>query len=275
MKLQRILSSALAAACIFIMHMPAFAQDPEQALLADFPPLSIDSVERAEDAIGRLPEARAILNRRFAVEKAECLERFFAASCLSTSRSRERAATKAVSRIEVEAKAFLRRERAAERDRAVAERARRAADSGGKAIPFSGAARSHGHNGPSDGEARDSSKRLHLESGFESDASAHPESPAAPATLTEPLPAEQGGADSNTPGKPVPQSEALPISSTEPDAALQSDSPGRPEYQAQPNSAAEAVPASIPQQRGDPSSEGFSETDAEVTTVPAAGSENR
>jgi len=164
MKLPRLLSLAIAAACLLAVQLSSFAQDPEQALLADFPPLSIDSVERAEEAIRRLPEVNEQLNRRYSREKAECYERFFVASCLSDLRTRERRAFKAVNRVEVEAKAFLRRERAAERDRAVAERERRAAEQGAKPVPFSGAARNNGRGEQGSGERRESSKtRIQIE----------------------------------------------------------------------------------------------------------------
>lgn len=159
MKLHRLLSMAMAAACLLAARLAMSAQDPEKALLADFPPLSIDSVERAEEAVRRLPEVRDQLNRRYANEKADCLSRFFVASCLSDLRTRERTAFKSVNRIEVEAKAFLRRERAAERDRAVAERERKAAEPVNKPVPFSGAARNGGN-----GERRESSKtRIQIE----------------------------------------------------------------------------------------------------------------
>ncbi len=159
MKLHRLLSMAMAAACLLAARLAMSAQDPEKALLADFPPLSIDSVERAEEAVRRLPEVRDQLNRRYANEKADCLSRFFVASCLSDLRTREHTAFKAVNRVEVEAKAFLRRERAAERDRAVAERERKAAEPVNKPVPFSGAARDGGN-----GERRESSKtRIQIE----------------------------------------------------------------------------------------------------------------
>lgn len=164
MKLHRLFLLALVAVCWLAVQRPVLANNPEQALLAEFPPLSIDSVERAEEAITRLPDVRKQLSDRYAQERADCLERFFVASCLSDLRTRERKAYKAINRIEVEAKALMRRERAAERDRAVAEREQRAAESGGKAIPFSGATRNKDRGEQGSSEGRESSKpRLQIE----------------------------------------------------------------------------------------------------------------
>ncbi len=233
MKLPRLLSLAIAAACLLAVQLSSFAQDPEQALLADFPPLSIDSVERAEEAIRRLPEVNEQLTRRYSREKAECYERFFVASCLSDLRTRERRAFKGVNRVEVEAKAFLRRERAAERDRAVAERERRAAEQGSKPVPFSGAARTNGRGEQGAGERRESSKtRIQIERIPGDDDSPNGE-PVAPidndSFATEPRsadapaqgePAAESGTETSEPPTPAPTDEASAPEDTAPDAAV-------------------------------------------------------
>jgi hypothetical protein len=113
----------------------------EQALATQFPPQSIDSVERANAALALVPVARAEITLRIAGQRAKCLDNFFTSSCLSDLRESERRATKAVRRVEVEANALLRRERAAERDRAVADRERRAAEQRDKSISITGSAR--------------------------------------------------------------------------------------------------------------------------------------
>lgn len=159
MKLHRLFSLALVAVFLQMIQASAVALDPEQALLADFPPNSINSVERAEEAIRRAPAARDYMANRFTRENAECLERFFAASCLSDMHTRERKARKLLKQVEVEARAFLRKERAAQHERAVAEREQRAVQQSGKSIPFSGAAREKSGEQPSGGENRESVKR--------------------------------------------------------------------------------------------------------------------
>ncbi len=230
MKLSRLLSLAIAAACLLAVQLSSFAQDPEQALLADFPPLSIDSVERAEEAIRRLPEVNEQLTRRYSREKVECYERFFVASCLSDLRTRERRAFKAVNRVEVEAKAFLRRERAAERDRAVAERERRAAEQGTKPVPFSGAARNNGRGEQGSGERRESSKtRIQIERipGDDEAVSGEPVAPVdTDSFATEPrsadAPAQSEPAAGNETTEPAaePADDASTPADTAPDAAI-------------------------------------------------------
>lgn len=159
MKLYRLFSLALVAVSLQMIQASAIELDPEQALLADFPPKSINSVERAEEAIRRAPAARDYMVNRFTRENAECLERFFAASCLSDMHTRERKARKMLRQVEVEARAFLRKERAAQHERAVAEREQRAAQQSGKSIPFSGAAREKSGEQSPGGENRESAKR--------------------------------------------------------------------------------------------------------------------
>ncbi len=246
MKLQRLLSLALAAASLLVVQLPVLAQDPEQALLADFPPLSIDSIERAEEAVARLPEVREQLSRRNSNEKARCLERFFVASCLSDLRSRERVATKAINRIEVEAKAFLRRERAAERDRAVAERERRAAEPGGKTIPFSGAARQNNRSGKGEGsgEGRESSKtRIHIERVPDAvDGAVAEPVPATGAAAIDGQPAPDGVADDTRPPEPAPDAgnEAAVTPAT---PAADAAAAGSPDSVSEQNAVEQNVPA--------------------------------
>lgn len=135
------------SACLLFSAADAFAQKineagaAEQELATQFPAQSIDSVERARAALALVPVARAEIDRRIAYQRAKCYEEFFTSSCLNDLRDRERRANRAVRRVEVEANALLRRERAAERDRAVADRERRAAEQRAKSISITGTAR--------------------------------------------------------------------------------------------------------------------------------------
>jgi hypothetical protein len=88
-----------------------------------------------------VPVARAEIERRSAYQRFQCHQDFFTSSCLTDLRDNERRANKAVRRVEVEANALLRRERAAERDSAVAERERRATEQRAKSISITGSAR--------------------------------------------------------------------------------------------------------------------------------------
>lgn len=118
----------------------ALALGADEALLEDFPVGSIRSVSQAERVLERLPVARNEIDQRYARDRADCHERFFVSSCLTEVQQRQRDARTRVRKVEVEARAFLRRDKAAGRDRALAERA----EKGGRSIPLSGATRDTG-----------------------------------------------------------------------------------------------------------------------------------
>lgn len=139
----------LALCCAMLPLAPADAASAVEALLEDFPSGSISSADRAQLALERLPGARNEVDMQFAREKADCYDRFFVSDCLSDVKQRQREARGAVRKVEVEARAFLRRDRAAERDRAVAEREQAAAKEK-RTIPWSGAARDTGPSAPAE-----------------------------------------------------------------------------------------------------------------------------
>lgn len=260
MKSHYLFSLALAAACFFSVPLTAIAQDPEQALLADFPPKSIDSVERANEAIKRVPEARQYLDRRFAKENADCLARFFAASCLSELHLRERKAFKTVNRVEVEAKAFLRRERADERDRAVAEREQRAAETGGKAISISGTERNRNRSEQGSGEAPPPKKRIHVERVRDPNEAASPEPADANAFNAAPA------TDSTEKDSTEKDNTRSSVAETGDAGVQRPDAQQRPDVQA-----GEAAAARLsPDQSAEPALEAPASVDQPVRDVPAA-----
>ncbi len=118
---------------------PAVA-GPEAELVERYPAKSIASVQQADAALSEIKPVREQIDRLFADDRAACFERFLVSSCLNDAKEKRRLSMHAVRRIEVEAKAFLRKDKADERDRAVAERQEKAANSA-KAIPISGTAR--------------------------------------------------------------------------------------------------------------------------------------
>ncbi len=125
------------------MLLPAFslAESPEDALHALYADQSITSVERANAALKDVVPARVLIERRSANEEAECYEHFIVSSCLSEVRAKRRKSMAVIRKVEVEANAFLRKEKADGRDKAVAERQAKAEQEGGHSIPISGAAR--------------------------------------------------------------------------------------------------------------------------------------
>ncbi len=122
--------------------MPALA-GAEAELVTRYPVKSIASVKQADAALEEVKPMREQIERTYLDEQTECYERFLVSSCLAEARDKRRKSMQAVRRVEVEAKAFLRTDKADERDRAVAERQARAAE-GSKAIPISGTARDGG-----------------------------------------------------------------------------------------------------------------------------------
>ncbi len=130
---------SLSALLPVLWAAPAMA-GPEAELVARYPAKSIASVKQADTALDEVKPMREQIERLYLDEQAACYERFLVSSCLAEVKDKRRKSMQAVRRIEVEAKAFLRKDKADERDRAVAERQARAAD-GSRTIPISGTAR--------------------------------------------------------------------------------------------------------------------------------------
>lgn len=141
MNLTRINGKLWIAVLALGLGASALAQEADEVLADEFPPQSITTVERANAALKRVPGVRAAIAKRTQSEKTDCYQRFFTTACLNTAQDRERKSNKVVRRVEVEANALLRKEKAAERDRAVAQREERAAQQRAKAISITGAAR--------------------------------------------------------------------------------------------------------------------------------------
>lgn len=121
---------------------PAQAEVPEQSLLAHYPAGSIGSSDSAKMALTETEAVRNEVERRFDANRAACMEKFFMSRCTAEAKEMRRSALHAVRQVEVEANAFLRKDRAAERERKIAERQNRAVRPlDGPSIPISGAAR--------------------------------------------------------------------------------------------------------------------------------------
>lgn len=138
---RRALALSTVVACV-MTAVPAGAETLEQALVKRYPAGSIGAVQTARAALTDVDAARREVERHFADRRAVCFDKFFTASCLSEAKDERRVALSNVRKVEVEANAFLRKEKAAERDRTIAERQNRAARPlDGPSIPITGAAR--------------------------------------------------------------------------------------------------------------------------------------
>ena len=121
----------------------------EQALLDHYPAGSINAVASAWTALTEVEVVRGAVEQRFAESRLVCMNKFFMSHCVAEAKEIRRAALHSIRKIEVEANAFLRRDRAAEHERTIAERQSRAARPlGAPSIPISGAARDSGNPAP-------------------------------------------------------------------------------------------------------------------------------
>ena len=123
------------AAAIFALSLGAassgWAAQPAPSLAAPllqrYPAGSIATREQADGALEEAKATRTALQEEFKKSSEACYERFFATACIDVAKERRRAGLSAVRKVEVEANAWVRRERAEDRDRATAERMRKSA----------------------------------------------------------------------------------------------------------------------------------------------------
>lgn len=87
-----------------------------ESIAGRYPEASIQSEETADRALEEVREALQDIRAQFALEKRACYERFFTNLCLDDIDERERIATEKLRRVEVDANALKRRNRAAQRD---------------------------------------------------------------------------------------------------------------------------------------------------------------
>lgn len=122
----------LFVALLMLFTSLSFAESP--TLLERYPSGSIQTVERAIQALEDVKYEREFAQSSFLETKDDCLQRFFVSSCLNKAKETKRQLKKQLRVVEVEANAFLRKDKADERDRGVAERQRQAEQAQGKKI---------------------------------------------------------------------------------------------------------------------------------------------
>jgi hypothetical protein len=117
--LQRLLTFVAAQALL----CSAFAQNGAPSdVMTVRPAESIQSLERAEQALVEAARQRAAIEGQYAMDQRECYPRFFTTSCLDEAKERRRVALGQVRAVEVEANTYKRRATVLERDKALAER---------------------------------------------------------------------------------------------------------------------------------------------------------
>ena len=126
--------SRLALISALLMSLASSSFADSTALLERYPAGTIKTVEQANQALEEVNRERALTQESFLDTKDECLQQFFVSSCLNKAKETRRQAKKIIRAVEVEANAFLRKDKADERDRGVAERQRQAEQAQGRKI---------------------------------------------------------------------------------------------------------------------------------------------
>jgi colicin import membrane protein len=110
-----------ASAVLALFACCALAQ-PSDGIVARYPAGSINSVEQADAALTDVARERREIDSRFASEEQACHPKFFATPCLDKAKERRREASMALRHVEIEAQAFKRRARVADREQALEQR---------------------------------------------------------------------------------------------------------------------------------------------------------
>lgn len=130
---------------LFVLNLATAASPQlkrEDALLNRYPAGSIQTVPQASAALSEVSATRKEVEDDYTLTRNACLEKFFMSICFDRAKDRRRQALAAIRKVEIEASAYLRKEKADERDRGVAERQRNAKlPQDGTSIPFKGTAR--------------------------------------------------------------------------------------------------------------------------------------
>lgn len=100
----------------------AASQETPKGIAARYPAGSITTVEAADAALAEMDRKRKEAEARYAAEESACHPKFFSTSCIEQAKERRREALSQIRKVELEANAVKRQERARERDEAVAEK---------------------------------------------------------------------------------------------------------------------------------------------------------
>jgi colicin import membrane protein len=123
----------LAGAAFCMLAAPPAMASPEE-LSQKYPSGSIASVEQADRAVAEVQAERKEVEARYADAQYACYSKFFSSPCVDKAKEARRLALNRIGPIEVEAKAFKRRDTVAKRDKLLDEQqARDASDAPARA----------------------------------------------------------------------------------------------------------------------------------------------
>lgn len=110
----------LLAAALSLSGIASASAGPE-GLAGKYPPGSISSVEQAERAIDEVQAERKEVEAHYADAQYACYSKFFSSPCVDKAREARRLALNLIGPIEVEAKAYKRRDTVVKRDKLLEE----------------------------------------------------------------------------------------------------------------------------------------------------------
>jgi hypothetical protein len=123
----------LLAAALSVFAVPPASASPEE-LARTYPAGSISSVEQADRAIAEVQAERREVEAHFADTQYACYSKFFSSPCVDKAKEARRLALGLIGPIEVEAKAYKRRDTVAKRDKVLeAQRAKEASEAPARA----------------------------------------------------------------------------------------------------------------------------------------------
>lgn len=93
--------------------------EPAAELSARYPLETLNSVETSNRALADVANAKAEVEARDLEQRRACYEKFFVNRCLDAAKEQRRLAMKAIRPVDITANAFLRKDRADERDKAL------------------------------------------------------------------------------------------------------------------------------------------------------------
>ncbi|RBA23433.1 hypothetical protein [Herminiimonas fonticola] len=111
------------ASALAVLDETALQAYSVQGAVDKYPAGSIHSHEAANSALEMVTTARANIEARYKVEQRVCYPKFFTTSCLNKATERRRVDLLLLKPVEVEANAYIRQARVAERDKRLAEKA--------------------------------------------------------------------------------------------------------------------------------------------------------
>ncbi|HWW07677.1 hypothetical protein [Collimonas sp.] len=93
--------------------------EPAAELTARYPLETLNSVETANRALADVADAKAEVEARDLEQRRACYQKFFVNNCLDAAKEQRRQAMKTIRPVDITANAFLRKDRADERDKAL------------------------------------------------------------------------------------------------------------------------------------------------------------